>query len=115
MSQELKVPRPDEITNRWIIWRWRGSSSPTKWAMEGWCQGVRGGEIAEICGGRFVSPSPRRVPLHEIELLLAQTHEERAVEIAAREPKDGDAEAFARPGAPTAPSAVEWPPPAPPN
>ncbi len=108
MAQEIKAPRAEQIVNRWIIWRWRLSASPTKLALEGWCQAVRGGEIAEICGARFVSPCPLRVPLHEIELLLAQTHEERLAEIAAREPKDGEPEAFARKGAPVACAVVQW-------
>lgn len=114
MSDDIKSPKAEEVMGRWIIYRWRRSCSPSKMAWEGWCQGVRGGIVAELCGGHFTTPNPRLLPLIEMELLLAQTHEERAAEVAARVPIDGDAGAFARLGAPVGPREVEWPPPAPP-
>lgn len=109
MSQEPNIPKAEAIVGRWICFRWRHSVSVTFGVREAWCQAVRGGAVAELSGGFFVSKHPTLLPLAEMDLLLVQTNDERAADMARREPLRGDPMAFAKTGAPVGPQPIRWP------
>ena len=108
MRDEAHIPTTDEIRGRWVYFRWTRSTCHTFRVREAWCQAVRGGEIAELSGGFFVSLNPTLMPIAEMELLCSQTQEERAADIATREPAKGDPMAYAQTGAPVGDQPVKW-------